>query len=281
MATAPDITNVASQDWSKFDFTRWNLDGLNIDPQSAGLAGWVHDVNVTPQGPQKFAAGLTAVISAAQQSLQAQVTVVQGRISTIDAELNTRVTAIRGNISAIEERIRLAGVPAAAIADPTSFQVVAKVADQASQLGLSGLRVRLYDAQSPSVTLVSATTDRNGNAVLKLNRDQIDSVTKSGASLAAEVLTPAGKSVFTGGAVPTPKLNGTGSVLASLAASADLAPSLTAASSAIAQEKALLSGATAKVTALQTRYQQLKSDLQQELQDLQAMIASLQPSAAT
>src|ERR1700686_1210749 len=267
MTSKPDLTNVANQDWSNFDFTRWNLEGLKLDAQPATLAAWVRDVTLSPQGPQKFAAGLTAVKSVALQSLQEQAKVVQGRLSAIDGELTARLAATRSQISAIEENIRIAAGSAVTTPDPESFQLAAKVLDQTNRLGLPGLQVRLYDAQSPKVTLASATTDQSGNALLRLNRQQIDSLAKSGAVLATEVLTPANKSVFTGGAVPPPKLNETGTIMAPLAASADLTPHLNAATASMAQQQVLLSAVTKKAGDLQTHYQQTKDDLQQQLQE--------------
>ncbi len=51
-----DLTDAASQDWSKFDFTRWNLEGLHLDPQPAAVSAWLRDLLLSPQGPQEFAA---------------------------------------------------------------------------------------------------------------------------------------------------------------------------------------------------------------------------------
>lgn len=281
MNSKPDLTNIANQDWSNFDFSRWNLEGLKLDTQSATLAGWLRDVTLSPQGPQKFAAGLSAVKSAALQGLQEQAKVIQGRIAAIDGELTARLAATRNQISAIEENIRIAAVPVVTTPDPESFQVAAKVLDHANRLGLPGLQVRLYDTQSPKVTLASATTDQNGNALLKLNREQTDSLAKSGSVIAMEVLTPGNKSVFTGGSVPAPKLNQTGTILAPLPASTDLTPHFNAASAAMAQQQALLSAVTAKVDELQTHYQQIEDDLQQQLQEVQGIVADLQPRASS
>ena len=281
MSTEPDLTNIANQDWSNFDFTRWNLDGLKLNTESATLATWLRDVRLSPQGPQKFAAGVTAIRGAALQSLQEQAKVIQGRLPALDGELKSRLTATRSQISALEENVRIAAVPAFTTPDPESFQVAAKVLAEDNRLGLPGLQVRLYNTQSPKVTLASATTDQNGNAVLTLNRKQINSLTKSGALLATEVLTPDNKSLFTGEALPTPKLNETGTIMASLPASADLTPHLNAAAAAMARQQALLNGVTAKLNDLQTNYQQIKDDLQLQLQEVQAMVADLQPSASS
>lgn len=207
MSSQFESANPANQDWSKFDFTSWNLDNLNLDPKSATLATWLRDVTLTPQGSQKLAGGLTVVKAGALQSLQGQVSVLQKRASAIDGELQSRLSTARTQISTLEESIRIGAVPVVALPDPESFQVATKVLDQEKSLGLPGLQVRLYDTKSPQVTLASATTDQNGNAVLKLNRDQVDQLAKSGAVLATEVLTPNNKAVFTGGPVPPPQLN--------------------------------------------------------------------------
>ncbi len=281
MSSQNDSDNTANQDWSNFDFTRWNLDNLNLDPKAATLATWLRDVTLSPQGSQKFADGLTVVKAGALQSLQEQVNVLQKRASSIDGELESRLSTTRKQISAREESIRSGAVPVVAAPDPESFQVAAKVLDQEKSLGLPGLHVRLYETKSPQVTLASATTDPNGNAILKLNRDQVDRLSKSGAVLATEVLTPNNKAVFTGGAVPPPQLNETGTVMAPIGASADVAPHLNAATALMERQQDLLNKATIKLEDLQTRYGQLKNDLQQQLQETQAIVADLRSSAGS
>jgi prefoldin subunit 5 len=281
MSAQFDSGNTANQDWSNFDFTRWNLDNLNLDSKAATLATWLRDVTLSPQGSQKFADGLTVVKARAMESLHEQVNVLQKRASAIDGELESRLSTTRKQISALEEGIRSGAVPVVAAPDPESFQVAAKVLDQEKSLGLPGLQVRLYETKFPQVTLASATTDQNGNAILKLNRDQVDRLSKSGAVLATEVLTPNNKAVFTGGAVPPPQLNETGTVMAPIGASADVAPHLNAATSLMARQQDLLNKTTVKVEDLQTRYRQLKNDLQLQLQETQAIVADLRSSAGS
>jgi prefoldin subunit 5 len=279
MSSQFDSGNAANHGWTNFDFTRWNLDNLNLDQKAATLATWLRDVTLTPQGSQKFADGLTVVKAGALQSLQGQVNVLQKRASAIDGELESQLSNTRKQISALEESIRISAVPVVANPDSESFQVAAKVLDQERSLGLPGLQVRLYDTKSPEVTLASAITDLNGNAILKLNRDQVDHLAKSGAVLATEVLTPNNKPVFTGGAVPPPQLNETGTVMAPIGASADVAPHLDAATALMARQQDLLNKATQKLDDLQTHYGQMKNDLQQQLQETQAIVADLQSSA--
>jgi prefoldin subunit 5 len=276
MSSQSDAGNTASQDWTRFDFTRWNLDNIGLDPKTTTLATWLRDVTLTPQGSQKFADGLTVVKAGALQSLQGQVDVLQKRVSAIDGELASRLSSTRNQISAIEESIRINAAPVAARPDPESFQVAAKVLDQEKSVGLPNLNVRLFDTKSPNVTLATATTDQSGNAILRLNRDQVDRAAKSGAILATEVLTPNNERVFAGGAVPAPQLNETGTVIAPIAASAAVAPHVDAASALMARQEDLLNKMNQKLDSLQTRYTQMKNDLQQQLQDTQAIVADLQ-----
>jgi hypothetical protein len=164
--------------------------------------------------------------------------------------------------------------------DPEAFHVSAKLLDETTRLGMPGLTVRLFDTRSPKVTLASATTDLNGNAVLKLNREQTENVAKNNGEVAMEVLTPENKSVVSGASVPAPKLNQTGTVLVPLKASADLQPHLAAATAATAQQQALITALTAKVDSLRKHYQQTKADLQQQLQETQQIIADLQKGSS-
>jgi hypothetical protein len=275
MNSKPDLISIANQDWSKFDFTRWNLEGLPLDPQAATLTSWVRDVTLTPSGPQRFAEGLVAIKSAVLKDFQGQVKVIQDRLTATDTELTSRIAAAQIQISTVEESIRVAGVPLVAAPDPESFQVVVKVLQQENRVGLPGLQVRLHDARAPQATLAGATTDLEGNALLKLNREQVDSLTKNNSEIALEVLTPANKSILSGVQVPAPKLNQTGTVLVPLPGSADVAGHLGVATAALVQRQALLTAVTARVADLQTNYQQIKDDLQLQLQQLQQTIADL------
>ncbi len=276
MSSKTGPTNINNQDWSEFDFTRWNLDNLNLDPKTVTLSTWLRDVTSSPQGSQKLASGLAVVKAGALQSLTAQIGGMQKRLSAIDEEMKARVSTARSQVAALDEDMRATAAPAVVPADPESFQVVTKVVDQASTIGVPALQVRLVDAKSPQQTLATAATDQNGNAVLKLNREQTDALTKSGSSLAINVLTVNNKSVFSGGAVPAPRLNETGTVLAPIAASDDVAPQLDTANAQLARQQDLRDKATQKVEDLQTYYAQMKSDLQQEIQDTQEMVSNLQ-----
>jgi hypothetical protein len=281
MPAKPDLTNVASQDWSQYDFTHWNLEGLKLDAQPAALAGWVRDVTLSAQGSQAFAAGLSKVTAGALQDLQDQATSIQARISAADDELKTRQAIVQKQISALEENVRVASAPLIPSPDPESFQVSTRVMDESSRLGLPGLQVRLYDTQSPKTSIASSTTDQNGNALFKLDRATTESLAKGNSTIAMEVLSWKNKSLFKGGSVPVPKLKQSGSILANLKSSPEISASVAAATATSVQQGALLAAARSRVEALNSYYQQLKTDLQERLANVQGMVADLKSLAGS
>ncbi len=243
-----NTTGMGNQDWSKFDFTQWNLEGLQLDAQSAAFAGWLRDVTLSPQGQERFAAGLAAVQAAIQDDLQSQVKVIQDRASALNQELTSRIAVAQKQISAMEESMRAAGAPPAPNPDPAKFQVAAKVVDQATHLGLPGLQVRLYDTRSAAVTLASAVTDLNGT-------------------------------IHAGGQTVVPRLNQADTLVAALPSSPDLAAHVNLANAANAQQQSRLTALAAKVEALSTHYQQAQDDLRQQLEQVQAIVSGLQSSS--
>ena len=172
--------------------------------------------------------------------------------------------------------MRTAALPPSATPDPESFQVGIKVVEQSSRVALPGLQVRVFDARNPKVTLADGTTDATGNAVLKLSKDQTEALSKNNAEIATEVLTPDGKSVFSGGQSVVPKLNQAGTLVASIKSSADLAPHLSAGNAVNAQQQELITALSSRLDALKAHHKDAKDQAQQHLDLVQAMIADLQ-----
>lgn len=273
--TSDPTTVLTNQDWSKFDFTHWNLEGLQLSSQPATFAGWVRDVTLSPQGQQKFAAGLAAINTAVQSDLQNQVKTMQARAAALNTELTSRVAVAQKQISAFEENMRAAAAPSAVNPDSNSYQVAAKVVDQSTRLGLPGLQVRLNDMRPGTAPVASSVTDLNGNAFFKLSQQQVSDLNKDKAMIGMEVLTPAGKSVHAGGQTVIPTLNQVDILVATLPSSTDLAPQVNAAKAVSMQQQVRLTSLAAKPEALRTYYQQLQADLQQRLTQVQAIVAGL------
>ncbi len=273
---ASNSKDTTGQDWSKFDFTRWNLEGLNLESGPASLAGWVRDLTLSPQWAEQMSAGVAAIQSAALPGLQNHAQGLQTKLASLDSELAARVEGTSKQFSSLEEGFRVAAAPPDAASDPSSMKVAAKVMDRANRVGLPGLQARLFDAQNPDVTLAGGTTDLHGNVVLQLTRQQIEDAGKTGAELTMEVLTPSNKPVFSG-KLTSPKLNRTETVIATAKPSKELSQHLNLAKGVLAQNQALLSALTTQVDALKANYQQSRDDLQQQLDEVQSIIAELAP----
>ena len=146
--------------------------------------------------------------------------------------------------------------------------------DQSTRLGLPGLQVRLNDTRPGMVPVASTVTDLYGNAVFKLSQQQVSNLSKDNAMLAMDVLTPAGKSVHAGGQTVIPTLNHADTLMAALPSSTDLAPHINSAKAVNTQQEGRLTALAAKPDALPTYYQQVQADLQQQLTQMQAIVAS-------
>lgn len=271
-----DFTGIASQDWSKFDFTQWNVEGLKLDAQPAAITTWLRDVTLSGQPAQAFARGVTVLKTAALKDLQVQARQLQQSISSADAELAVRTTATKNQIAALEEGLRAAALPPSATPDPASFQVGVKVVEQSARVGLPAMQVRVFDTKNPKATLATATTDLTGSAVLALNKEQTDALNKNNAEIGMEVLTQDGKTVFSGGQTVAPKLNQAGTLVASIPSSAELALHVQAGNAMTAQQKELADTLTSRLDALKTYYQAAKDEAQHQLELVKTMIADLQ-----
>jgi len=271
-----NFTGIAGQDWSKFDFTQWNVEGLNLGAQPAAITTWLRDVTLSGQPAQAFARGVAVVKTVVLKDLQIQARQLQQGIANMDAQLAARTTATKNQIAVLEEGMRAAAQPPSTTPDPASFQVGIKVVEQSARVGLPAMQLRVFDTKNPKATLATATTDLTGSAVLTLNKEQTDALNKNNAEIGMEVLTQDGKTVFSGGQTVVPKLNQTGTLVASIPGSKDLALHLQAGNAMTAQQKDLAETLTSRLDALKTYYQTAKDDAQQQLELIKTMIADLQ-----
>ena len=271
-----DFTGIPSQDWSKFDFTQWNVEGLKLDEQPAAIIMWLRDVTLSGQPAQAFARGVTALKTVVLKDLQAQARKLQQNISSADAELAARTTATRNQIMALEEGLRASALPPTAAPNPASFQVGVKVVEQSARVGLPAMQIRIFDTKNPKVTLATGTTDLAGGAVLALSKEQTDALNKTNAEIGMEVLTQDGKAVLSGGQTVVPKLNQAGTLVASIPSSPDLAVHVQAGNAMTSQQKDLADALTSRLDVLKTHYQTVQDEAQQQLELVKTMIADLQ-----
>lgn len=281
MAATDDPTGIGSLDWSKFDFTRWNLEGLPLEGGSAIVTTLLQQVISSPQWPQSFGSSLPAIKTAVVQHLTLQTQALQERSAALDQELAGRLTRVQTQVTALQGKLRAASLPPSLTADPNKFQFVAKAVDQQSQLGLPGLTVQLSDPRKPGTPVASGTTDSNGNAVLSLTKDQAEGLANDKTDLTLTILNSDGKTLYTAPKVVCVHTDHVETQIAAIASSADTAAALGVANQLNAADVALLNSVNAKADQLNAAFAARKQDLQTKIVQVQSTIAAIQSELKT
>lgn len=277
MANETGFSSFGNLDWSKFDFSRWNLDGLVLDGTSSTVTTLLQRVLAAPQWPQAFGSSLPGLKTVVLQHLNAQTESLRESSAALDKELADRITATQSLITAVQGKIRRSSVPPTVAADPNQFQLVAKAVDQQSQLGLPGLTVHLSDPSDSASAVATATTDSNGNAVLALSRQKAASLAKEKTSdLTISILNSDGKSLYSASNAVCAHANQVETHVAAIPSSQDTAPSLAFATQQSTSDNDLLKSLTAKLDQLKVFYAAQKQDIQTQITQIQSTIAAIQ-----
>ena len=272
-------TNSTSQQaWANYDFRTWDPGNVQAGAAATFTGAALRSLIASPDWGTNLATGVSGLKQSVLPSLNAYADTLQQKLNSLDADLAAATAAAQQQMSAVQESIRIAAAPPQPAADASSYQVAAKVVDQTNKVGLPGVQVRVFNSQNPTATLASGTTDLAGNVVLKLTGDQTDKIATATAaakesSIVIQVMSANGKQLFS--AQLCPKLNQTETVVASVAGAQELSGLLDLANSIAGQDQNLLRTITAHADALKAQNAQTQSDLQQELQQVQAMIADL------
>jgi hypothetical protein len=276
VATQSNTNSTSQQAWANYDFRTWDPGNVQAGAAATFTGAALRSLIASPGWGENLATGVAGLKQSVLPSLNAYADTLQQKLNSLDADLAAATAATQQQMSAVQESIRIAAAPPQPAADGSSYQVAAKVVDQTNKVGLPGVQVRVFDSRNPSVTLASGTTDLVGNALLKLTGEQADKIataTAKESSIVIQVVSGNGKQLFS--AELCPKLNQTETVVAGVAGAQELSGQLDLANSIADQDRDLLRTITAHDDALKSQYAQTQSDLQQELQQVQAMIADL------
>jgi hypothetical protein len=279
MATKSSDSSTSQPDWSNYDFRTWDPSKVPAGAAATVMGTAFRSVLVSPDWPTNLSTGVTGVKQVMLPGLNAYAASLQQKLNSLDGDLAAATSAAQQQMSKLQESMRVAATPAQPTADPAYYQVAAKVLDQSAKVSLPGVQVRVLDSRNPNAALASGTSDLAGNVVLKLTQQQIEALgsTHSGASeppLVLQVVSPSGKQLFS--ASLCPKLNQVETVVAGIASTPELSQHLDLAQSVASQDQLLLRSITTHIDALRIQTAQAKSNLQQELQQVQGMIADLQ-----
>jgi hypothetical protein len=169
------------QDFSKFDFSRWNLDGLTLDSAAAAVAGLTEKLFNSEEWRQHFQATLPEFQSRTLDFFKQQVKDLQQERAATAEDFEQRAKAAEQRADDFRKSTEVTAAPVVIDAVPDLFLgSVRVVSEKDPQLGLPGVRVRVFDPKYEKVSLVEAITDLNGNAILAFppemakERDQQD-----------------------------------------------------------------------------------------------------------
>ena len=276
MANETDSSFFTTLDWSKFDFTRWNLDGLALDDTSSTVASLLQKAIGTPQWPQILGSSLPGLKNVVIQHLTAQTEALKKESVDLDQELASRLATTQAQIAALEAKMRLTSVPPVPAPTSDSFLLVAKAIDRESKLGLPGLTVQLTESADSETPLATATTDSNGDAILSLSRQRAASLTKEKATgLTISILNPEGKSLYSASSAPSMRANQVETHIAAIPASKGTAGSLAFATEQSARDTDLLRTLTAKLDQLKVFYAAQKQAIQDEIATVDTTVVAI------
>jgi hypothetical protein len=184
-----------AEDFDEFDFSRWHLDGLNLDPAGAMVAGLAEKLFNSEEWRQNFKSTLPEFSQRALDLFKEHAKDLQEQRKAAVDDFNNRATAAEQRSDAFRKSIDAANAPA--VIEPTAdaFHVSVKVVSEDAGLGLSGVAVRVVHPKDQKTTLAESFTDRDGNAVVTLPPELAKELDKRDTAL--QVVDPAGKPLAT------------------------------------------------------------------------------------
>jgi hypothetical protein len=155
------------QDFSKFDLSRWHLDGLTLDSVASAIGGLAEKLFTTDEWRTHFDATLPAFQGRTQDFFKQQLRDLQQERAETADDFEKRAKAAEQSADDFRRSTEVTAAPVVLDAVPDVFQgSVRIVSDKDPQLGLPGVRVQVLDPKNEKTVLVETTTDLNGNAIL-------------------------------------------------------------------------------------------------------------------
>jgi hypothetical protein len=267
-----------AQDWYRFDFNRWHLEGLQLDAPAAMVAHLVEQLFASPEWRQHFTAPLPALKTGVRRYFERRAEELRAQKADFTKDLEARTTATRTQTAVLQDRIRRAAAPPRLTAEPHSFLLGVRV-DEQEHLGLPGLIVRLTTPQQNHNILAEGVTDSDGNVVLSLSQQQIEGLAHEQLEPIVEILVPPDKVLHRAERVACPRVNGTETWVAVLCRSPELEFSITVASQARTEREMRLASLTTKIDRLQAAHKAMQDAIQRHLDEAEDIFTRLDKSA--
>jgi hypothetical protein len=182
------------QDFSEFDFSRWNFAGLTLDAAVAAVAGLTEKLFTSDEWNQSFQATLPEFESRSLEFFQQQLKDLQTERAEVAAVFENRARVAEQNANEFRKSIELTAAPVVLDAVPNIFQAsVRVVSEKDPRLGIPGLRLQVTDPKDAKTVLVEGVTDLNGNAIFTVPREIVKERDEQDVDL--QIVDAAGKSL--------------------------------------------------------------------------------------
>ncbi|HEU4834944.1 MAG TPA: hypothetical protein VFS90_11035 [Pyrinomonadaceae bacterium] len=170
-----------AQDFSKFDFSRWHLDGLTLDSAATAVAGLTEKLFTSEEWNKHFQATLPEFKTRSLELFKQQLKDLQKEREETAKDFENRAKAADQLNIDFRNSIEVTAAPVVIDAAPNIFQgSVRLVSEKDPRLGLPGLRVQIIDPKDEKTVLLESISDLNGNVILTFppeitkDRDQRD-----------------------------------------------------------------------------------------------------------
>ena len=267
------------QDWSRFDFSRWHLDGVTLDAAAAAFAGLSDRLFNSAEWRQHFQAALPALEREALNFFKGHSQQLREQKSAAAQDFDTRIAAARTRSEDFQKSVEGTAAPPVIQASPDTYHLAVKVTTESTHLDLPGLAVQIMDPRNEKIGLVQAITDRDGNAVLTVPEEIAKEADKRDTSLA--VLSPTGKTLAELPGAVCVRLNQVETKVVTLSDSPEIEPHKSAALAIRSDRQARVGILAARIQTLQREREARLQDLDCRLEDNEAIIAELEPKGGT
>jgi len=191
MLSTDDMLKFNEEDWGQFDFSRWHLDGLPAESDSAAFLDLAQKLFQSPEWQENFKTSLPQLQSQLLKAYKDDSKQLEAQRTSADQDFDQRVTNTKESNANLAKAIEAAAAPIVLQPVDGVYQISAKVTDADGHLGLPGLIVQIMDPRRPKSALVAAVTDVDGNAVLTVPEDAVKEI--EGKNSDFQVLDGAGK----------------------------------------------------------------------------------------
>jgi hypothetical protein len=264
-------------DWSRFEFRRWGLDGVPAGEAGEVLGALAEKLFASPEWQGQMAASLPDLRSRVAEYFDARGRDLEARKRDQEQEVETRVASIDRARSAMQDSINAAAAPPRLTPDPQSYQVAARVTDEASGLGLPGLNVLLLDPKG-GAPVAESPTDLDGNAVIAIPRER--AVELAGHDLTLQVATAQGKVVQKVDRAVCPRLGNVETWVGSIKAGRTLGPLVAAAEERRSGQAARLDAMAERARLVRSDHERWRKEVDCDVDVVHAVIADIKKETA-